>query len=64
MSTELKEQVQNAITADDLKCGHKGKCSTCKTCKAFNDDGFPQVKVGKKEDETKEVNINCSCFLI
>lgn len=51
MSTELKEQVQNAASADILSCGHKGKCKTCPTCKAFNTDGFPPVTKGDPEKE-------------
>lgn len=41
----LREQVRTAVSGDQLKCGHKGKCPTCPTCKRFRDDGFPPVNV-------------------
>lgn len=40
----FKSQIRDAISANDLTCGHKGKCSTCPLCKDFNDDGFPVVR--------------------
>lgn len=46
----MQEQVENAITANDLKCGHKGKCSHCPTCKRFNDDGIGEVRTAIKRD--------------
>lgn len=45
-AADLRKQVETAVSADQLKCGHKGKCPTCPTCKRFNDDGFPPVRIG------------------
>jgi len=46
----LKHHVRTAMSADELKCGHKGKCPHCPTCRLFQDDGFPPVKIGKEKD--------------
>lgn len=42
----LREQMKTAVSANELKCGHKGKCPTCPTCKRFMADDFPPVKNG------------------
>lgn len=39
----LKEQVKNAKSEKDLVCGHRGRCPTCPTCRAFREDDLPPV---------------------
>jgi len=66
MSSELKKQVENAISADELPCNHKGKCNTCVHCKSFNEfleSEFVTVKKEEIPNETKNVCFN-NCFQI
>lgn len=53
MSTQLKDQVANAVSADQLSCKHKGNCPTCPICKEWRTDGFPDVK----EEEWKPTRV-------
>lgn len=64
MSTELKKQVENAASANDLACGHKGRCKTCPICIKFNDDGFGEVKQVELDANTNdEVFDFCLCII-
>lgn len=45
MSEELRQQVEKAASADQLACGHRGKCKTCPTCKRWNEDDIPEVHI-------------------
>ena len=47
----LKHHVRTAMSADELKCGHKGRCPHCPVCRLFQDDGFPPVKIGIPEKD-------------
>jgi len=64
MSEILKQQVENAASANDLICGHKGKCSHCPVCKRFHQDDFPEIKFKTEEtiEEKEEVFFKCLLF--